>query len=79
MYVSLYCRYSIFIVSGELPECTADDILRNNPVESCSSPRSHVLQTQSSSSETDPDIQAALRLSLQDSGQYDSQDSEERS
>ncbi|ENN71024.1 ataxin-3 [Dendroctonus ponderosae] len=69
--------YSIFIVSGELPECAADDILRNNPVKSCSSPRSHVFQTQSSSSETDPDVQAALRLSLQDSGQYDSPDVEE--
>ncbi|KAL1516674.1 hypothetical protein ABEB36_000555 [Hypothenemus hampei] len=63
--------YSIFIVFGELPECTADEILRSNPI-ILSSPNSNPrnLNTQTSaSSENDPDIQAALSLSLQDSQQ----------
>ncbi|CAG9761645.1 unnamed protein product [Ceutorhynchus assimilis] len=65
--------YSIFIVFGELPECTADEILRNNPIESFTQHRQPIAQ--GSSSESDPDMQAALRLSLQDSNdQLDSPD-----
>ncbi|XP_060521190.1 ataxin-3-like isoform X2 [Cylas formicarius] len=54
--------YSIFIVFGDLPDCPADEILKNNPIEVI--PRQHLQPT--ISSESDPDMQAALRLSLQD-------------
>lgn len=68
--------YSIFIVSGELPECTADEILKQNPIRqsACTSRPQYVQQ--SVSNESDPDMQAALRLSLQDTEQLDSPDLE---
>ncbi|KAJ8922381.1 hypothetical protein NQ315_004324 [Exocentrus adspersus] len=52
--------YSIFVVFGEFPECSADEILKNNPVRPTLRPS---LQTVISN-ENDPDIQAALQLSL---------------
>jgi len=64
--------YSIFIVSGELPECTADEILRNNPI--IQAPLRPPQLEPSISNESDPDMQAALRLSLQDTEQLDSPD-----
>ncbi|CAH1119586.1 unnamed protein product [Phaedon cochleariae] len=66
--------YSIFAVLGDLPECTADEILRNNPI--CSAPRP-VLKT-NISNESDPDIQAALQMSLEDDQQCYTPDNEAR-
>lgn len=57
--------YSIFIVSGELPECPADRTLTDNPVITTSAGPPRLLGP-SISSESDPDMQAALRLSLQE-------------
>ncbi|XP_076264987.1 ataxin-3-like isoform X2 [Rhynchophorus ferrugineus] len=54
--------YSIFIVSGDLPECTADEVLKNNPVQKKQTTALHTTDLHDS----DPDMQAALRLSLQD-------------
>lgn len=55
--------YSIFVVFGEFPECTADEILKINPI----STKTHRPQTKrSDSGQNDPDLQAALKLSLQD-------------
>ncbi|CAG9855912.1 unnamed protein product [Phyllotreta striolata] len=51
--------YSIFAVLGDLPECTADEILRNQPVYAVPRP---VLM--SNLSTEDPELQAALQLSL---------------
>ncbi|XP_066151095.1 ataxin-3-like isoform X1 [Euwallacea fornicatus] len=67
--------YSIFVVFGELPECQADEVLKTNPVISASNPR---YLGPSISTESDPDLQAALRLSLQSSEQQDSPDSDDR-
>ncbi|XP_018569829.1 ataxin-3-like [Anoplophora glabripennis] len=54
--------YSIFVVFGDFPECSADEVLKNNPVMPTlrQSLRSVV------SNENDPDIQAALQLSLRE-------------
>lgn len=54
--------YSIFVVFGDLPECTADEILRNLPVLVNVRPtfRTNI------SNESDPEIQAALQMSLRD-------------
>lgn len=51
--------YSIFVVVGELPECDADHLLRKNPAASRSLPVTRTVQH-----EEDPDLQAALQLSL---------------
>lgn len=55
--------YSIFTVLGELPECTADEILKNNPI-GTHNPRPVLRNT--ISNESDPEMQAALQLSLED-------------
>ncbi|CAH0547792.1 unnamed protein product [Brassicogethes aeneus] len=57
--------YSIFVVFGELPECTADELLKYNPAVAAAA-RPVFRNTQSV--ESDPDVQAALQLSLQDAG-----------
>ncbi|XP_030765656.1 ataxin-3-like [Sitophilus oryzae] len=68
--------YSIFIVSGTLPECTADEVLKNNPVRRGARPDPFQASV---SNESDSDVQAALRLSLQDnSDPADSPDTDER-
>lgn len=54
--------YSIFVVFGDLPECKADEVLRNHPVSVNFRP---TLRT-NISNESDPEIQAALRMSLRD-------------
>ncbi|XP_018335950.1 ataxin-3 [Agrilus planipennis] len=54
--------YSIFVVLGELPECVADQVLKQRPIQS--NPRSVVTAAQSQNEEEDPDLQAALHLSL---------------
>ncbi|XP_023030358.1 ataxin-3 [Leptinotarsa decemlineata] len=54
--------YSIFAVFGDLPECTADEILRNNPARAIPRPSLKA----ASSNESDPDVQAALQRSLRD-------------
>lgn len=48
--------YSIFVVFGELPPCTADEVIRLNPVVP---PINNT-----PSCEEDPELQAALKLSL---------------
>lgn len=52
--------YSIFVVLGELPECEADQLLRINPAEPILRP---VFQ-RPVVTEEDPELQAALQLSL---------------
>lgn len=53
--------YSIFAVLGELPECAADEVLRLSKNTVNSVPR---LPIKNVSNESDPDLQAALQLSL---------------
>ncbi|CAH1099066.1 unnamed protein product [Psylliodes chrysocephalus] len=67
--------YSIFAIFGDLPECTADEILRNNPV--CAVPRPVLTNTVSNVSD-DADLQAALQLSLADEGDFAPQENEDR-
>nr|CAH7723557.1 unnamed protein product [Callosobruchus chinensis] len=55
--------YSIFVVFGELPECAADELLKNNPVTMVATRPAY---RSTISNESDPDIQAALQLSLKD-------------
>ncbi|CAH1966730.1 unnamed protein product [Acanthoscelides obtectus] len=57
--------YSIFVVFGELPECTADELLRHNPVTMVTSRPAY---RSTISNESDPDIQAALQMSLKADG-----------
>ncbi|RZC37275.1 Josephin domain containing protein [Asbolus verrucosus] len=67
--------YSIFVVFGELPPCTADEIIRCNPVMAPTRPT----LTSTSSYEDDPELQAALKLSLSqefDSNPSNSEDEE---
>lgn len=52
--------YSIFVVFGELPECEADHLLRLSPAQPSLKPK----VTQSVATEDDPELQAALQLSL---------------
>ncbi|XP_064213271.1 ataxin-3 isoform X1 [Tribolium castaneum] len=47
--------YSNFVVFGELPQCSADEVIRSNPV---------LPALNSQPSEEDPELQAALKLSL---------------
>lgn len=54
--------YSIFVVFGDMPECSADEILRAHPVSVNIRP---ILRT-SISNESDPEMQAALRMSLRE-------------
>ncbi|KAL3276217.1 hypothetical protein HHI36_020933 [Cryptolaemus montrouzieri] len=53
--------YSIFVVFGELPDSTADQILKRTPVVPTPQPRIPV-----SNSDSDPQIQQAISLSLAD-------------
>lgn len=68
-YLALYLAqlqnegYSIFVVFGELPECRADEYLRLNPIVSPLSASRRQLES-SISHESDPDMQAALQMSL---------------
>lgn len=52
--------YSIFVVIGELPECEADQLLKQHPAQ----PIVRRPPTQARVSEDDPDLQTALQLSL---------------
>lgn len=54
--------YSIFVVFGVLPECTADEVLRCNPI----IPTNRIPLRTAISNESDPDIQAAIEMSLND-------------
>lgn len=54
--------YAIFVVLGDLPECEADQILRLHPAQ----PTVRRPPTQQRVSEDDPDLQAALQLSLKE-------------
>lgn len=54
--------YSIFVVFGDFPTCTADEVISSIPVVSPARPPLNSF----SSSEDDPELQAALRLSLSD-------------
>ncbi|XP_075228603.1 ataxin-3-like isoform X2 [Lycorma delicatula] len=70
--------YSIFVVFGNLPECTADEVLRTHPVIQNSRPRvvtddadlqralqlSLTAEGQPNTGEVDPELEQALRLSL---------------
>ncbi|KAG5869761.1 hypothetical protein JTB14_028326 [Gonioctena quinquepunctata] len=66
--------YSIFAVFGELPTCTADEILRNNPA--CPVPRPPLKSA--ASNESDPDMQTALQLSLRDDQECYTPENEDR-
>ncbi|KAJ8975174.1 hypothetical protein NQ317_011077 [Molorchus minor] len=66
--------YSIFVVVGDLPQCTADEVLKNNPI--LAIPRPTYRTTVSN--ESDPDIQAALQLSLTDERDKVSPENEEQ-
>ncbi|KAJ8939109.1 hypothetical protein NQ318_005929 [Aromia moschata] len=66
--------YSIFVVLGDLPECTADEILKNNPLRPIPKP---LLRT-AVSNESDPDIQAALQLSLREESNSYSPENEDQ-
>lgn len=65
-YLSLYLAqlknegYSIFVVFGELPACTADDIIQNNPIKS----PIPSIGTTTSTIDDDLELQTALKLSL---------------
>lgn len=52
--------YSIFVVFGELPQCDADQILKHKPVV----PTSKTPITGNVTCDDDPELQAALQLSL---------------
>lgn len=66
--------YSIFVVFGDLPECSADDILKINPMGVNSRP---VLRT-NISNESDPEMQAALQMSLMNEPSCYTPESEDR-
>lgn len=66
--------YSIFVVFGELPECSADEILKNNPVRPTPRPSLRSIV----SNENDPDIQAALQLSLREEDSCYTPETEDR-
>lgn len=66
--------YSIFVVFGELPECSADELLKIHPVSVNFRP---VLRT-NISNESDPDMQAALQMSLKDESTSFTPEMEER-
>ncbi|XP_071057429.1 ataxin-3-like [Onthophagus taurus] len=55
-------RYSIFVVLGELPQCDADVILKSKPI--LPQTRSARVVHHQISLENDPDLRAALELSL---------------
>ncbi|XP_056638199.1 ataxin-3-like isoform X2 [Diorhabda carinulata] len=63
--------YSIFAVLGELPECTADEVLSSSKNIITSEPMKNV------SNESDPDLQAALQLSLVDDNDIVPQETED--
>lgn len=66
-YLSLYLAqlknegYSIFVVLGKLPECSADEIIGQNPVVPV---LSNAQSNTSSRNENDVDLQRALKMSL---------------
>lgn len=66
--------YSIFVVFGDFPECSADEILKNRPL--CVNARP-VLRT-NVSNESDPEMQAALQMSLMDEASGYTPESEDR-
>lgn len=65
--------YSIFVVLGDLPECTADEILRNHPLGVNFRPTLRTVV----SNESDPELQAALQMSLSDEGSCITPDTED--
>lgn len=79
-YLALYLAqlrnegYAIFVVFGNLPECAADEALKNNPVTPVPKPS---LRT-AISNENDPEIQAALQLSLKDEDSAFTPETEDR-
>lgn len=65
--------YSIFVVFGDLPQCTADELLKTNPVVPVL--KNPVANTNSVSD--DPELQAALQLSLsEDTKQINADDND---
>ncbi|RZF48098.1 hypothetical protein LSTR_LSTR002164 [Laodelphax striatellus] len=56
--------YSIFVVFGTLPECTADEVLRLLPV--VQSRAAATGQSTAAATDQDPELEAALRMSLCD-------------
>lgn len=59
----LYAGYSIFVVFGELPECSADSVLLLRPAVQNVRPKPIVV-TKVINQKEDPELQRALRLSL---------------
>lgn len=53
--------YSIFVVDGELPPCTADDVLSKCPVDPALASRSEPIREDQ---QQDPDLARAIALSL---------------
>ncbi|XP_072396507.1 ataxin-3-like isoform X1 [Diabrotica undecimpunctata] len=66
--------YSIFAVLGELPQCTAEEALKNKSIVHDPLPRPPLRNI--SSNESDPDLRAALELSIADEINFISQTQE---
>lgn len=79
-YLSLYLAqlkndgYSIFVVFGDLPQCTADEILKNRRVSVDIKP---TLRT-NNSNESDPEMQAALEMSMMDDNNSSTPETEDQ-
>uniref|UniRef100_A0A915CIC7 Ubiquitinyl hydrolase 1 n=1 Tax=Parascaris univalens TaxID=6257 RepID=A0A915CIC7_PARUN len=66
--------YSIFVVDGELPPCTADDVLSKCPVDPALASRSEPIREDQ---QQDPDLARAIALSLSKGGDVPFDEDEE--